>query len=688
MTKAFDQEKKSIIQIIEDAKAQVRLQSAVDSQQLEEADATDIWKHDAVSPKEFIKSAHFINDKQGLIWPAIIEDMEVIFSKRDKFGRKSYFPSVHYFLDDEGIGSGKSTKSAIFNAYMAHILLSLRDPLAYFNLFSSSLLFMNVAPTESKAKDIVFSKTMNFINRCAWFRETHNLPEPRLKSMLKFYGHINTQGITERELQELDRLERTGKADTMPTLIIAPGSSAISAVTGADLFMGMVDEACSDDGFETQNEDKAGPIISNMDERRVSRFHDEGMVMAISSAGHEERWMEQEITRVEVFRKMNNIPDSEPITEMDGRRYLVRRRPSYKANPIYNGYFERGDTFTYVAQRETEEGIILEDKLEIPNVFQEKFLREPETSLRNICAISTISVHRWITDWNGLISQINQERSDPCPDNGPDNPLTIQMVKASLPPTWYGNGNTFYYAHIDLATGGTSSSNKDGCGIAIAHRGEDLTRGEGDQKIKMSKVVLDLSIRLKTHGKSTRQNTENGAIVRASESEIKLAEVRDFLIWCHQDRGFKFAKISFDGWQSLDSVQILSDLGYLCDQEPVTNDDYDTLAEIWYDGRLDTYYDKHALWEMRRLERKKNGKIEKSPGSSDDEIECVAKVVKHVVEGEMPEIKKKRATGFATGGLAGRHRNQAPPLPMTKAVVFPGARGGGMPQLPGLPRKR
>jgi hypothetical protein len=238
-----------------------------------------------------------------------------------------------------------------------------------------------------------------------------------------------------------------------------------------------------------------------------------------------------------------------------------------------------------------------------------------------------------------------------------------------------------------LATGGTTSSNKDGCGIAVAHRGEDIIRGEGAQQIKMPKVILDLAIRLKTHGKSTRQESESGgSIVRASESEIKLAEVRDFLIWCHRERGFRFAKITFDGWQSLDSVQILSDLGYLCGQEPVTNDDFDTLADVWYDGRLDTYYDKHALWEMRRLERKKNGKIEKSPGSSDDEIECVAKVVRHVVEGEMPEIKKKRATGFATGGLAGKMR--MPALPMTKAVVFPHAKNSGMPQLPGLPRKR
>jgi hypothetical protein len=684
MSRSFEQEKKSIIQIIEDAKSQVRIDAAVaaDEKAAANPDEADIWKHTPVSPREFIKSPHFVNDKENLIWPAIIEDMEIVFSKDDKFGRKSYFPNVHFFLDDEGIGSGKSTKASLFNAYIAHLILSLRNPLAYFGLFSSSILVMNVAPTEGKAKDIVFSKTMAIIKRCAWFRETNNMPEPRLRSMLKFYAHLNTQGMTEKELQELDRLERMGKADTMPTLIIAPGSSAISAVTGADLFVGVIDEACSDDGFETQYEDKAGPIISNMDERRISRFHDDGMIMAISSAGHEERWMEREITRVEVFRKVNNIPDDEPITEMDGRRYLIRRRPSYESNPHYQQYFDRGETFTYVAQRETDEGVILEDKLEIPNVFQEKFLRQPEDSLRNICAISTISVHRWITDWQGLISQINQERSDPCPDNGPDNPLTVQMVKGMLPPTWNGDGNLFYYAHVDLATGGTSSSGKDGCGIAIAHRGEDRIKGD----IKMAQVVLDLSVRLKTHGKSTRKETESGSVIKASESEIKLAEVRDFLIWCHQQRGFKFAKITFDGWQSLDSVQILTDMGYLCDQEPVTNDDFDTLADVWYDGRFDTYYDKHAMWEMRRLERKKNGKIEKSPGSSDDEIECIAKVVRHVVEGEMPEIKKKRARGFATGGVASQPR--MPNLPVTKAVVFPGASSTGMPQLPGLPRKR
>lgn len=683
--RSLQSELKEMTGILQQSIARIRNKSFVEKNQAEER--KDIWSYKPVSPVEFIRSPHFINDQRGRIWPSIIEDMDIIFSKPDKLGNPCYFPSVHVFLNDSGIGSGKSTAVALFNTYMTYLILCLKDPLDYFELFDSSLLIQNVAPTEEKAKAIVFAKTTAMIKRCSWFRETGNLPESRMKSKMKFYKHINTEGMTEKELTELDKLEASGKAETMPALIIAPGSSSISSVTGADLLMGIVDEACSDGGFETHNEDKCGPIFLNMNERRISRFMDDGMVACISSAGSEERWMEREITRLEVFRKQHGIPDSQKICEMDGLRYMYCRRPSYEANPKYQVYFDEGRTFSYKAVRETEDGTTLENYLTIPDIFKKKFEIEPETSLKNICSIPTLSTYRWISDWKGIISNINTSRSDPCPDNGRDSPLTPEMVQQSLDPSWMGEDGVLYYVHIDLATGGTSSSGKDGVGLCIGHRGKDVQRGEQDHEKMLATVVIDLAVRFKSHGKGV---VNKDGSLSASEQDIKFSDIRKFIFWAHNSRNFQFAKITFDGFQSTDSIQIFNEAGYLCEKNSVDNASFDTMRSLWYDGRLDIFHDAHALWELRRLERKVNGKIEKSVGASDDEIESVAKVCELCIEGEEPEVYKPRARGYSTSGVAGQKGMPMVPQSGTRHPILqtqiPVPRRG-MPKLPHV-RKR
>jgi len=65
------------------------------------------------------------------------------------------------------------------------------------------------------------------------------------------------------------------------------------------------------------------------------------------------------------------------------------------------------------------------------------------------------------------------------------------------------------------------------------------------------------------------------------------------------------------------------------------------------------------LYEAKRLEDK-GVKVEKSIGSTDDEIECVAKVCENAVIGELPKtLMSPRAVGFASKGKLrrGSHGN-------------------------------
>ena len=101
-----------------------------------------------------------------------------------------------------------------------------------------------------------------------------------------------------------------------------------------------------------------------------------------------------------------------------------------------------------------------------------------------------------------------------------------------------------------------------------------------------------------------------------------------------QKRDFTIDGITFDGWQSIDSIQILRDKGFECNVFSVDKDTaaYDTLKEQIYEGKLKCYRYEPFLEEMRRLELINGTKIAHPPhGGSKDVSDAVAGAVYHAV---------------------------------------------------------
>ena len=612
-------------------------------------DREKLWYQTPVSPLEFIDGPDFIGDRYDRrIWNAIRDDMNLIFSGPDRNGDSCYLPSCNIYLDNEGIGSGKSTRLAILNAYWAHLLFCMEDPLRYFNLFDSTLLILNVAPNEAKARQIVYAKTMSLINRINWFHDMNCLPETRLKSALKFYPRgYSTTTMSKRELEEIEKLERKGAAQTMPWLLIAPGPGRVNVPTGADLLVGNVDEACSDDGFETADQDYCESIFFGMNERRESRFDDQGMIALISSAGNEDRFMERYMLAIEGYCKKHG-KDMDNIIEYEGKKILMRRRALYEASPKFQMYFDKGQYFEYVATRESEDGTVIEKTLKIPISFEEKFRLNPEGSLKNICSIPAVSAARFISEFNRILNNVNRLRSDPLPDTGKDSlepKRAMDILKAKQfhpedPKAWH-------YIHIDLATGKTQEG-RDAVGFAMGHPGDKIDRGG----VKLSTAVVDLSIRFKSDSQKVRKDAEGR--MRPDAGEIRINEVLDFIFFLRDICGFRIAQVTFDKYQSAGAIQTLNDENILSDKKPCTNDSHENMKMMWYDGRIDCFNDRHLLWEMKRLEVKPgSGKIEKSVGASDDEVECVARVIEMCIEADEPEVKRPRPRARLTTGVLG-----------------------------------
>jgi hypothetical protein len=109
-------------------------------------------------------------------------------------------------------------------------------------------------------------------------------------------------------------------------------------------------------------------------------------------------------------------------------------------------------------------------------------------------------------------------------------------------------------------------------------------------------------------------------------SEIPLYKLREFIVWLSNNY-FNFGKISYDGFQSADSIQLLKTQGYPADLLSLDRDDvpYLNLRSCFMERRIIMPYHELLIEELAALEHdKKNRKVDHPiiaygnvPGSKD-----------------------------------------------------------------------
>ena len=110
-------------------------------------------------------------------------------------------------------------------------------------------------------------------------------------------------------------------------------------------------------------------------------------------------------------------------------------------------------------------------------------------------------------------------------------------------------------------------------------------------------------------------------------NEIPLFKVREFLLWLSSNIGYKFKKITFDGFQSADSIQLMKTSGFDAGLLSVDRTDipYLNLRACILDQRLESYYNSIVIEELRDLEYDRKAKkvdhpltkVDGTPGSKD-----------------------------------------------------------------------
>jgi hypothetical protein len=279
-------------------------------------------------------------------------------------------------------------------------------------------------------------------------------------------------------------------------------------------------------------------------------------------------------------------------------RFLMISSPRYVGDFIEGKYAEaQNKPHVYATRLPTWEGpskarltgeTFQDAKLgAVPVEYQEDFERDPERARRDLGAQPSDAIDGFFTD---------HARLEACYDDTLPN---LMFSATRINKDWAGSfGMELRYAHVDLAL------KHDRAGLAIVHH-------------EHGRIVADLVTYF--------------AVSDFAGDEIDLEAIREVLVMLAA-RGMRFGMVSFDGFQSADSRQLLKKAGIPTALLSVdrNTEAYDTLKEWVYAGRLampDTERSRVFEQEARRLELVKGTKVDHPRGGSKDVADAVAGAV-------------------------------------------------------------
>lgn len=172
--------------------------------------------------------------------------------------------------------------------------------------------------------------------------------------------------------------------------------------------------------------------------------------------------------------------------------------------------------------------------------------------------------------------------------------------------------NANRYAHVDLATTGDSA------GVAIVHIADwKSVMREGRESVEPV-FETDLMLRINPH----------------QGGEIRFSKIRG-IFYLLRGYGMAFRSITYDSWQSTDSLQELETRGFRADTLSVDKDisPYVYLKDSMADGRVRMYFYERVVTELTRLEKKVD-KIDHPANGSKDVSDALCGAVWGAFTGE------------------------------------------------------
>lgn len=537
--------------------------------------------------------------KLGDLWFDTITSIE--YMDDDEYWTLSVDGPADY-IANSGIldhNSGKDFCCQLAFARVSNVLLCLKNPQQYYDLSPDTYIHMlNVASSAPQAHGVFFKPLRSMITRSPWFAD-------------KFEG-IEPPGPQATEIRFKKQIE------------LISGHSQASTLEGKNLVAGIADEISE---FPTEEEvavSKTGrtpaktakAILSMLKTSGATRFPETYRLAQISFPRFKGDAIEQAIAKARA--------DIEIKGDLS-RFYAAGPSATWEVNPRYDK-FERIEV-PGAKQLVPNVPVFIDDYENDPAEARAKYECKPELAER-----------RYLSNDAAIFAAFSEVREVPpitieyywgIDEEGEPGEFTNQNYEAQVPgwqvrfhyaPDFRPVIGALYAIHGDMAISG------DRAGVAMAHvrswDRRDWNTPTGPVMEARPIVKVDFAHAFEADAR---------AVPAAREVQIRWYRK---LIWELRSRGFQILGVSFDNFQSADSMQILTSWGIETRKASTdrSTDLYSTLRDVLYDSRLDGYFNPTLVAELQRLSLLRNGKIDHPPGGSKDISDALAGAVAYAVE--------------------------------------------------------
>tara|TARA_R100001086_G_scaffold192515_1_gene109726 strand:- start:2808 stop:5885 length:3078 start_codon:yes stop_codon:yes gene_type:complete len=460
-----------------------------------------------------------------------------------------------------------TTLACVAQAYKLHCLSCLRQPAGYYGLLpDSQIVFGIYSITKNQVADAGYFKLRGFIDNSPYFRTKF----PRSRK-------IDSKLVFQRS-----------------PVTVVPGSQEMHAL-GLDLFAFMMDEV----NFMRSKENKetgkmlgqAYDLYNATKTRLLSRFMRPGgtipgMMLLMSSRNAETSFLEERLRNVDP--RVTYVSDY-ALWEVKPKHLF--QKPKFKVE-----IGDRTAQSRLLRAKETpRKGARV---VEVPGEFRAVFEEDVDQALRDIAGVATFNLSPLIRDRESVFAAISDDMEHPFTrdvatldiedDTTLDEFYDIRRACRVVASRWTPklNPEAPRFIHVDIALSG------DCLGFAMGHAAAivDTQRMTPDGvRVTQSEpyIVIDLMMR----------------IVPPKGSEIDLSKIRSFILYL--SKLYRIARVTFDRFQSADSIQILKKLQFEAGHQSVDRDDeaYLMLRAALFDRRLLTYRYEPFIDELLDLQR-------------------------------------------------------------------------------------
>jgi hypothetical protein len=507
-----------------------------------------------VSPETFILDPYYLGLKDQ-VYPVVLKSFCELNSG-------DYTESVL----TGSIGCAKTTLAIWTTAYQLYLLSCLRNPQQVFSLDKSSeIVFIFQSLNEKLAKAVDFSRFQSLIEQSPHFQE-HFMYDKSILSELRFPNRI----------------------------IVKPVSGADTAAIGQNVMGGIIDELNFMSIVENSKSsrdggvyDQAIALYNSISRRRKSRFMTQGKLPGVLCLVSSKRYPGQ-------FTDTKMAEAKAELASTGKTSIYVYDKTTWDIMPADRF---SGEWFNLFIGDESRKPRILDvgdavsismrDKvIRVPIEYRTEFETDIMNALRDIAGVSTLATHPYMMDADAVSACFRKDQESILSRTEVD----FIQTKLAIYPELIQHKEAMRWIHIDLGVTGDSA------GFVMGHVFGFELMDRGDVKEFLPKIHIDCSL----------------AVQPPKGGEIQFHKIRA-LIYKLTELGVPIKWVSFDSFQSVDSIQILKTKGYMCGKisMDITTQPYDITKSALYDGRVYGHPHQKLQTELLSLERDtKTGKID------------------------------------------------------------------------------